>query len=75
MLTGDETVSMNMWGFSPAIFRQLREQFERFLETQGGDVKSECYLPNTVNALIGPGQAGDPGRACGCSRQARTGSV
>ena len=57
MLTGDETVSMNMWGFSPAIFSQLREQFERFLETQGGDVKSECYLPNTVNALIGPGQA------------------
>jgi choline kinase len=52
MLTGDETVSMNMWGFTPAVFAQLREQFERFLEKQGEDVKGECYLPNTVNALI-----------------------
>jgi choline kinase len=57
MLTGDETVSMNMWGFTPAVFGQLRAQFEKFLETQGGDVKAECYLPNTVNALIGTGQA------------------
>jgi len=51
-LTGDETVSMNMWGFTPAVFGQLREVFERFMERQGGDLKSECYLPNTVNELI-----------------------
>jgi hypothetical protein len=56
MLTGDETVSMNMWGFTPAVFAQLRVVFERFLEKQGGDLKSECYLPNTVNALIREGQ-------------------
>ena len=56
MLTGDETVSMNMWGFTPAVFGQLREHFERFLEKQGGDLKTECYLPNTVNALIEMGQ-------------------
>jgi NDP-sugar pyrophosphorylase family protein len=57
ILTGDETVSMNMWGFTPAVFGNLREQFERFLEKQGGDMKTECYLPNTVNALIRTGQA------------------
>jgi hypothetical protein len=57
MLTGDETVSMNMWGFTPAVFAQLREQFERFLATHGGDLKAECYLPNTVNALIREEQA------------------
>jgi choline kinase len=57
MLTGNETVSMNMWGFTPQVFGQLREQFERFLEKQGGDMKTECYLPNTVNALIRTGQA------------------
>jgi len=56
-LTGNETVSMNMWGFTPAVFGQLRERFESFLERQGGDVKSECYLPNTVNELIRGGQA------------------
>jgi hypothetical protein len=51
-LTGDETVSMNMWGFTPAVFGQLRAVFESFLERQGGELKSECYLPNTVNDLI-----------------------
>lgn len=57
MLSGGETVSMNMWGFTPAVFGQLRAEFERFIEEQGGDLKNECYLPNTVNALIGTGQA------------------
>ena len=57
ILTGDETVSMNMWGFTPAAFGQLRAQFEKFLETQGWDVKAECYLPNTVNEMIRTGQA------------------
>src|SRR5215469_12788805 len=31
-LTGDELVSMNMWGFNPRIFPQLRERFHAFLE-------------------------------------------
>jgi hypothetical protein len=52
MLSGDETVSMNMWGFTTEVFGQLRAQFVRFLETNGGDLKAECYLPNTVNELI-----------------------
>jgi len=51
-LTGDELVSMNMWGFTPAIFAQLEEEFLHFLELKGKDVKSECYLPNAVNDLI-----------------------
>jgi hypothetical protein len=57
MLTGDETVSMNVWGFTPAVFGQLREQFEGFLERHGGDQKAECYLPNTVSEVIRAGQA------------------
>jgi hypothetical protein len=56
-MTGDETVSMNMWGFTAGVFGQLREQFEGFLERQGGDEEAECYLPNTVNELIRGGQA------------------
>ena len=34
-LTGDEPVSMNYWGFTPRIFEQLREVFQRFLERNG----------------------------------------
>ncbi len=56
-LTGDEIVSMNMWGFTPRIFGQLQESFQRFLEVSGSDVKSECYLPGAVNDLVLAGQA------------------
>lgn len=57
VLTGKEMVSMNMWGFTDAVFPQLREQFEQFLKRSGSDLNSECYLPNSVNALIQTGQA------------------
>lgn len=56
-LTGDEVVSMNMWGFTPQIFGQLQECFHRFLELHGSDMKSECYLPNVVNESILTGRA------------------
>ena len=56
MLSGDELVSMNMWAFSPRMFEQLREHFETFLRS-GLDLRSECYLPTTVNELVSAGQA------------------
>ena len=56
-LTGDETVSMNMWGFTPHVFRQLDEQFQSFFKLKGADVNAECYIPSTVNNLISSGQA------------------
>ncbi len=56
-LTGDEVVSMNMWGFTPHIFPLLHQRFERFLEVYGRDGKAECYIPNTVNELLAIGQA------------------
>lgn len=56
-LTGDEIVSMNMWGFTPQVFPQLAVHFERFLEFHGRELESECFLPNTVNALIQSAQA------------------
>lgn len=51
-LTGDELVSMNMWGLNPQIFEQLREYFHRFLERHGSEMKSECYLPSAINELL-----------------------
>ena len=56
-LTGDEAVSMNFWGFTPALFPQLRVEFEKFLKQAGGEQKSECYIPATVGDLVTSGQA------------------
>ena len=57
MLNGDEAVSMNMWGFTPRVFAQLKEQFEQFLRQSGSDLKKECYIPSTVNEMLQAGQA------------------
>ena len=38
-------------------FDQLRERFESFLEGNASDLKSECYIPNTVGELVRAGQA------------------
>jgi UTP-glucose-1-phosphate uridylyltransferase len=56
-LTGDELVSMNFWGFHPAVFGNLRERFTAFLQRAGQEQKSECYIPATVNELMAAGQA------------------
>jgi hypothetical protein len=56
-LTGNEPVSMNMWGFNPALFPHLREEFVRFLKTRADDPKSELYIPTVVNALVAAKQA------------------
>jgi hypothetical protein len=56
-LTGDEAVSMNFWGFTPALFPQIKVAFENFLKKSGGELKSECYIPSTVGELVTGGQA------------------
>ncbi|HKN20332.1 MAG TPA: sugar phosphate nucleotidyltransferase [Terracidiphilus sp.] len=56
-LTGSEPVSLNFWGFTPRIFDQLRESFEKFLEQNGSDPKRECLIPTTVNDLVAAGKA------------------
>ena len=56
-LTGDEAVSMNFWGFTPALFPQIKVEFEKFLKQSGGEQKSECYIPATVGELVTAGKA------------------
>ncbi len=51
-LSGDEIVSMNMWGFTPSIFDHLRQQFADFVQERGGEEKAEFYIPTVVNNLI-----------------------
>ena len=54
-LTGDETVSLNMWGFQPSLFAQLAAAFEAFLRELGADPAAEFYIPTAVTALIARG--------------------
>lgn len=56
-LTGGETVSMNCWGFQTDLFGHLERAFGRFLESNLGNLKAECYLPAAVNDLIDAKQA------------------
>jgi len=56
-LNGDEAVSMNFWGFTPALFPQIKVEFEKFLKKAGGEQKSECYIPATVGELVTGGKA------------------
>jgi hypothetical protein len=51
-LSGDETVSMNMWGFTTELFGQLRGLFIEFLNRQGKEEKSEFYIPMAVNEMV-----------------------
>jgi UTP-glucose-1-phosphate uridylyltransferase len=51
-LTGEELVSMNFWGFTPALFPQIRESFEAFLRKSAQDLNSECYIPITMGELV-----------------------
>lgn len=57
LLTGDELVSMNMWGFTPALVPLLEEKFRAFLAAKGGELKSEAYIPMVVDELIREGKA------------------
>jgi hypothetical protein len=47
-----ETVSMNMWGFTPLLFRQLNKRFGKFMKEKGQDVKSEFLIPRVVDEAI-----------------------
>jgi hypothetical protein len=56
-LGGEETVSMNMWGFTPRAFDQFGGEFRNFLESNARSEKAEFYIPSAVNALLQARQA------------------
>ena len=55
--SGEETVSMNCWGFTPALFPALDVEFRGFLAAHGAEPKAEFYLPAAVSAMIGRSEA------------------
>lgn len=61
---------MNMWGFTPAIFPELKCRFEQFLAHHGQIDGSEFLVPEVVQNLVHAGRAqvdvfSHAGRWCG----------
>ena len=51
-LTGKETVSMNLFGFTPKAFEGMEEYWEEFKKTSLDQPKSEALLPVAAGRLI-----------------------
>lgn len=56
-LPADSIVSMNMFGFTPGFMAELAARFPRFLSTMPDPLRSEFFLPNTIDELVSAGQA------------------
>ncbi|MBS0663497.1 MAG: NTP transferase domain-containing protein [Verrucomicrobia bacterium] len=50
--SGEETVSLNCWGFTPALFAGLDRQLREFLAERSHEPKAEFYLPAAVSDMI-----------------------
>ncbi|MGD8329926.1 MAG: NTP transferase domain-containing protein [Acidobacteriota bacterium] len=56
-LSGDETVSMNFWGFPASVMGSLQSGLREFLEVNRTDPDLEYLLPDRVDQLIAAGDA------------------
>jgi hypothetical protein len=62
-LTGEEPVSMNMWGFTAPVFPEIERLFTEFLKKSGTSPKAEFYIPTVVDTLIREKGMKVPGKA------------
>jgi dTDP-glucose pyrophosphorylase len=53
--TGNEVVSMNLWGFKPSCYHFLGEEFMNFINKQGMDLKSELDIPTSIDKFVKSG--------------------
>lgn len=51
-ISPDSIASMNLWGFDPSILAHLETQFREFLAKESGNLKSEFFIPTSVDTLI-----------------------
>jgi len=54
--TGDEIVSMNLWGFKQSCFNFFEEEFRNFIKKSGMDPKSELFIPTSLDKFVRNGQ-------------------
>ncbi|OOQ60139.1 nucleotidyltransferase family protein [Mucilaginibacter pedocola] len=50
-------VSMNFWGFTPAVFKQSEPMFKAFVEANKENPKAEFFIPLVADGLIKTGEA------------------
>lgn len=51
------TVSMNFWGFTPALFPPLDQAFKDFLREHHQNIKAELAIPTIIDGMIANGLA------------------
>lgn len=58
-ISPEETVSMNMWGFTAGFMSELKAQFAEFLgqEMPKNPMKAEYFLPSVVSRLLAENKA------------------
>ncbi len=58
-ISADTIVSMNFWGFTPSILKELEGALKEFFEEKlpANPEKAECYLPMEVDRLLKEGKA------------------
>jgi hypothetical protein len=54
--TGNEIVSMNLWGFKPSCYDILGKEFRNFINKSGMDPKSELDIPTSVDKFVKNGE-------------------
>jgi len=53
--TGNEIVSMNLFGFKPACYDFLGKEFRNFIDKNGMDPKSELDIPTSLDRFVKSG--------------------
>ncbi len=56
ILTGDEPVSLNFWGFHPDVFTHIERLFSAFLRERIDAEGAEFYIPSVVDELVHDGK-------------------
>jgi len=54
--SGNEIVSMNLWGFKPSCYNFLGKEFRNFIDSYGMDLKSELDIPTSVDKFVKNGE-------------------
>ncbi len=56
IFTGNEVVSMNLWGFKPSCYDFLGSEFKSFINKHGMDPKSELDIPTSIDKFVKNGE-------------------
>lgn len=54
--SGNEIVSMNLWGFKPSCYSYLGEEFRSFINNSGMELKSELDIPTSIDKFVKSGE-------------------